>query len=1230
MLGCSEVASNGSGYKSHRSHVETSEDGVSRIHPLNLRELEQLVQEEWSKLPAERCRKLIHGYRKRITSREQNTAKLDPTPKFVGGLDNLTPDSQASSPFLEEFQGYRTIVVDVPLPPLCGLYVLGTLVFPAHSSNVLSVTCILITGGELRIGTSQQPVEREQRIKIVLRASEGVHCDRLHGLSMFPGAIGVYGKLQIHSAYPSKSWTRLGADIAPGNEMIALNGTVDWRPGDQIVVGSSSYEAHQAELVHLRDIYGPIVRIWGRLNYWHSGTIHNIGDTWRIPMTAEVGLLSRNVQLETDIPCSGRIVVGQYTDDDREEYLGSLELFNVEISNFGSSLFPAINFMNIPHGSSMSSTSIHHSCGGGIRAVNSTTILLHDNVIYDSVGHGIHLDGDNHILTNNLLILTRQPDTQSEWVASIKINLLSRAFLSGNAVAGSERIAYHVRGQSCSTEDSPWLGNVAHSSLHGLHIYWGDGFKNCTRITGFLSYKNYDYGLVFHLESSVVVENVALIDNAVGVLPIVAQEPIDSYNLRQYIVIRNSVIVATSSAFDCIKDRIKPLSANVTMRDRAPFSPLRGRVGILWPTFTARPRRWPDYPWHMLARDGAVPGIMKLQDVTFSGFQRSCYSDDTDTCIMTNPENMAIPCPITTERIKMFHVRHENIFYFHPPHRTLECPLSLECSGARTALFKDLDGTALGFSPPVTVFPKSGLHTVNPCFNMGIYKKDDICTYKSEARAHVCQEINHTVLVLENIAEVAEPISPVLSITDNFLQVFVNGQTSPNHCCDIKNHTTFYSILPANKITKVCFSGPTPKAMRLQLNGGQNCTKLILALFYDTPNSFYTVLRGKKYSTIFYDIEPKFQSKVQGSSFFSFRENLLYVVLQGDEPVEIWTNLSIHLFFYVALGTSKDFRNQLPLQLANVLRIDPSQITVLQTLQGSSKTLWAVTDNLSKRKRHCPSVDEARKRVRRHSAPSLKHADVRAREKSESQIEVLIVEISDPIGRVQATTSDATEPSWSHGNLQNIASRIIGALQEGELENTLPLQIDSLMVIEPTLGNSSGTVSGSRSAVYVRPHSIYIEVQPVGGLAGRPLPTQPKVAFLDIKGNRVKNLGHSSNLWYLSVYLKDSSSAPLKGNTTVVIEDGWGNFSNLAVSSSGSNWCLVFNVTSPPGVTFTAQSKEFQVSPSPSYDKDNIFMLAVLSSAATILVLLLFVCCFLKRNQVKRLKSEKAGSKLRR
>lgn len=44
--------------------------------------------------------------------------------------------------------------MDTDLPPLRGLYILGTLEFPTNSSNVLSAACIVVVGGTLNVGKS--------------------------------------------------------------------------------------------------------------------------------------------------------------------------------------------------------------------------------------------------------------------------------------------------------------------------------------------------------------------------------------------------------------------------------------------------------------------------------------------------------------------------------------------------------------------------------------------------------------------------------------------------------------------------------------------------------------------------------------------------------------------------------------------------------------------------------------------------------------------------------------------------------------------------------------------------------------------------------------------------------------------------------------------------------------------------------------------------------------------
>ncbi|CAH2245862.1 fibrocystin isoform X1 [Pelobates cultripes] len=1145
--------------------------------------------------------------------------------KGWGGYNSTTPQAGNDVIILPN----RTIVVDIALPSLRSLYVLGTLEFPPHSSNVLNVSCILIAGGELRVGTAQRPLARDQKLQILLRSSEEIHCDRLDGFNISSGVIGVFGTLQIYSAFPSKTWTHLKTDVSSGNQMIVLTESVDWKTGDHIVISSSSYEAHHAEFVQIREVYGNVFKIGSSLRYRHTGGIHSNEEIWRFQQSAEVGLLSRNVQITADVACVGRIVVGEFKVDNEKKYLGTLQVSNVEISNFGSSLYSSINFLNTSLPSSLLSVSIHHSCGGGIRALNGRDIVLHGNVIFNTVGHGIQLEGQNHNLTNNLLVLIKQPDLQQEWVTAIKMNLVNGFFLSGNAVAGSERIGFHVKGQLCSLDDRLSYVNVAHSSLHGLHFYWGDGFQNCTKIAGYVAYKNYDYGLIFHLESSVIIENIILMDNVIGILPVISQVS-SEYN-RKYISIQKSVIVATSPGFDCTMDRIKPLSADATARDRAPRPPLRGRVGILWPTFTAKPQYWSSYPWHMLGRYGAVPGLMKLQDVTFSGFMKSCYSDDVDVCFMSNPQNTGIMSPITTERTSVQNMKYENMFYFHSTNRDPECPLSMECYGLGRVLFKDLDGMSLNLvPPPVTVFPKADLSILLPCLNSGVYKKNNLCSYKPGIKGHVCQQIDHAVVVLENIGDNYEQLAPVISVTENFVDVFSNGNISKGGCCTKNIHSSFYAVLPANKITKVCFNGPTPQNMRLQLNGGQNTTKLILALFYDTPQTVSILSKGRLTFSVSYDAQPDFFNENQGIIFFNFKENLLYVLLQGDEPVVISTNPSLHLALYVTNGTSMKIGKEFPKNLAEFLGIGNTQVTILQTLQGDMKTLRAMTDNHVKRKLQCPSISDLKVnkkkiRVRRNSGTN---GNIDSLSKNEqNNLEVILIEISNP--PILNTNGGSF---LTYDKLYSIENRIISGLQTGELEGKLHMHIDSLMIMDPVqskLGSRSRNSSELEYDinVYVRPQSIRVDVQPMGGVVGKPLAVQPKVTVLDEKGNRVENLGYPLNHWQLSVFLKDSSSTSLKGNTTVVIKDGWGNFSNLAISSSGSNWCLIFNVTSPPGVMFTAQSEEFKVLLVPTRDKENIFMLVVLSSAASATALFLLFCCFFKRKKVERLKNGKTNKR---
>ena len=48
---------------------------VWRRHPSNLRQLEQIAQEEWAKLPVNRCRNLIESYGKCLIASKRGATK---------------------------------------------------------------------------------------------------------------------------------------------------------------------------------------------------------------------------------------------------------------------------------------------------------------------------------------------------------------------------------------------------------------------------------------------------------------------------------------------------------------------------------------------------------------------------------------------------------------------------------------------------------------------------------------------------------------------------------------------------------------------------------------------------------------------------------------------------------------------------------------------------------------------------------------------------------------------------------------------------------------------------------------------------------------------------------------------------------------------------------------------------------------------------------------------------
>ncbi|KAL1771938.1 fibrocystin isoform X1 [Sigmodon hispidus] len=1124
----------------------------------------------------------------------------------------------------------RTVLVDTDLPALRRLYVMGTLEFPVDRSNVLSVACLLIAGGELKVGTFESPLEKQQSLLILLRASEEIFCDHFDGMHVDPGTIGVYGKLHLHSAYPKKSWVHLGADIAPGNDRIIVDDTVDWQPHDKIILSSSSYEPHEAEVLTVKEVKGHHIRIYERLRHRHIGSAHIMEDGRQIPLAAEVGLLTRNIKIQPDSSCQGRLLVGSSRKSSREEISGVLQLLNVEIQNLGSPLYSSIELTGVSAGSWVISSTIHQSCGVGIHASASHGMVLSDNVVFGTSGHGIDLEGQNYSLTNNLVILTMQSSRPSPWVAGIKVNYAKDIILRGNVVAGSERLGFHICGHECSS-DVLWSDNVVHSSLHGLHLYKKHEPNNCTGISGFLAFKNFDYGAMVQTKNSVDLYNITLIDNTIGLLAVayVSSAPLSSIRAVQ-ILLRNSVIVATSSSFDCIQDRKTPHSANWTSIDRAPSNPRGGRIGILWPVFTSELNQWPQEPWHKVRSSHPVSGITKLQDVTFSSFVKSCYSGDVDVCILPNEYSSGIMYPITAERTRMLRMKDKNKFYFSPsqPRKDSEENICLESAweSPKKYLFTDLDGRTLGLPPPVSVFPRIEAEWTGSFFNTGIFREEQKCTFRAMIHGFFCKQTDHVVLILHNV-DVTWTIPksyPLVSVTNGFVDTFSRVKDS-TLCSTTSSVSAFYSILPTRQITKVCFVEETPALLRFSLLGNRSTSKLILAVFYNEIQSPHIFLENRFIPPTPVESASSLLDESAGANYFDLMNNLLYVVLEGQEPVEIHSSISIHLAFTVTFSVVEEGWQKAMLErLTGFLQIDPNQIKFTLEMPGNKETLKAIADSRGKRKRNCPTVTysgaSTRFGQRRPLMAEMTSHRITPTTSMESLWKVIIFEI----GALPSVRSTGFIPSFPSNRLQNLARQVITAQQTGVLENVLGMTVGALLVTQSEAVTGCRNTSSLRTEnfIYTRPIVLSMLVQPSDGEVGRELTVQPQLIFLDEKNQRVESLGLPLEPWIVSASLEGASDSMLKGCTQAETQDGYVRFARLAVLISGSNWRFVFTVTSPPGVNFTARSKTFAVLPVAHTERSTIILALSLCSVVSWMVLSCLICCWFKKSKNRKIKPE--------
>ncbi|XP_033119895.1 fibrocystin-L-like [Anneissia japonica] len=1131
------------------------------------------------------------------------------------------------------------IIADVLLPWMNRLYIYGALEIEDSQDHCINATYIFIHGGELIIGWETTPFEHQ--LNIFLNGNHFTEDIPLpNGPNMGSKVLGVFGRLEMHGVSPNITWTHLNKTINSGDNIIQLAEYVTWAAGDKIVVASTSYEAWETETFMIIEILdGRTVHINETAKYKHIAHTHTLEDgSLTYTEAAEVGLLSRNIKIiGVDYNQSftesfgARVLIGKF-EQDGIEYKGFAKMSNVEFYHSGqegwtdfydprySVAFLDTGEVTVANPSYVRSCTFHNGFSPAIGIFGASGILIEDNVIHHTVGAGIIAWGSDHQILHNLITLTVFPGTYQNryneedisWPAGIEIESSRNVLLANNTVAGSERVLYHISGENCASK-TLWQNNEGHSSLHGVYLMAGDGLRGCTKIANFFIWKTWDYGVYFQISSSVVMSELILADNNIGVMPFVfGPSALSHVVAEKYVSIERSFIIGSSPLFDCDELQSQPENAGQSAKQRAPRGPGGGKAGFVLANFMSGANGAPFKPFHDNMNYPAIAGVTKLDDVTFAYFGSACNVQNY--CIMSNPSNEDGIHPMTAIGTHMVSVKFDNRVFIHRPSLGKVNPsdcVDMTCDAKRKVFIKDLDGGILGSSG--TVIPDSAFEwDGDPRYGLGDYRipkmmvtdidgsripYDEKCPHKGIIgtenciwrrpwQAYECHDYDYYMMIIESMDPDTEVrrLSPI-AITSNGYVDLINGPQDHGWChgytCQ-ERISTFMAVVASGQTYEMYMSGTNPQHIRLHLLNTRPDQKVVVGIWYANPQRLDVYHQGRyvmpnngqmdgdTFTWVAKDpnlpndqFNPTPDSNIYGENYFDRDWKILWVLLRGSKPLDIITSPVVMVTVGVAPVDVDDFYEEnLVSNLASLLGIDDSQIRV---------------------------VDVVREGGRR-------------RRSTEIEVEI-------EIGDTPSITSNHTQNQNFSGNstdsnstldydaLISIQIEIANAAQTGMLSDALEVEVTSLAMTDPVppaidqtdglraTNETGGPSTGNKTyaeqqaeeeakaasklgvdVIYQFPSIMNIIVQPANASEGQPFVVQPRICVLDSNGAVVANLGHSSHPWKMQASLQEgtrTSGGQLVGNTTTDVIFGCANFTDLTIDLPGTQYILDFSIFYP-------------------------------------------------------------------
>ena len=297
----------------------------------------------------------------------------------------------------------QTIHLDVTPPDLNGLTIEGTLEFDDRDLALTSRW--IVVKGALKIGSEAKAFTKRAVITLTGPSSDNIEGAGAKVLAVISGSLDLHGEARV-------VWTKLAATAPAGASQIELNGPIDWRVGDRIVLASTDFDPFQAEEMVIGQVQGAQVTLQAPLRYAHWGQLQTFAGR-PLDERAEVGLLSHNIVVQGDSGSlaegfGGHLIVMQGA---------TARVEGVELTRMGQKKQLARYPMhwhvagNVD-GQYFRNNSVWKTFNRCVTVHGSNNAQVANNLCYDNIGHAYFLEDGaetGNVFEGNLGLATKRP-----------------------------------------------------------------------------------------------------------------------------------------------------------------------------------------------------------------------------------------------------------------------------------------------------------------------------------------------------------------------------------------------------------------------------------------------------------------------------------------------------------------------------------------------------------------------------------------------------------------------------------------------------------------------------------------------------------------------------------------------------------------------------------------------------------------------------------------------------